>query len=241
MMRKPLQGFFATRGLQNMRKVLLTLLFFGAATFFLPHFASSSWAKKQVETRLSSQLGGKVKIEKISLSWLSTQKCLNVRWENTLNGFTLFADEIALKEGLVHCLRYKESPLSIQVLGAQMQTQSNFRFIKKMRKKTLNLAFSPIDATVQNSVIAFEDMKIDINEKLHVLTRGEIDFTRNHLSIVLGLGPETLKKVFKEAKNLPEDFVLEIPISTTLSGKALEKALIGFFLKNYAKVTSLHK
>ncbi|MDN3506373.1 MAG: hypothetical protein P0S96_03990 [Simkaniaceae bacterium] len=224
-----------------MRKILLSFLFLGAFTFFLPYFASIPWTKKQAEERLSKQLGGEVKIQSLSLSWLSTQKCQNVQWTNLANGYTLEADQIVLQEGLIQCLRYKESPLNVQVTGASMKTKGNFRFIKKMRKKKLDLAFSPIQATVQNGVIAFDKIQIDINEKMHVTTKGEIDLTRNHMEIVLGLRPETLGKIFKEAKNLPDEFELEIPISTQLSGKALEKALIGFFLKNYAKVTSLHK
>lgn len=122
-----------------------------------------------------------------------------------------------------------------------MQSKAHFRFIKKFRKKDLNLHFSPIEAKIENGIIAFNQMEIEINKSMKVGAWGEINFEKQHMDLTLGLPPKTLKKLFKEAKNLPDDFLLEIPISTKLNSKALEKTLIGFFLKNYATVTSPHR
>ncbi|NGX47015.1 MAG: hypothetical protein K1000chlam3_00384 [Chlamydiae bacterium] len=224
-----------------MRKVLFIILFLGTVVFFLPQIASFGFAKRQVEAHLAKQLGGEVKIEKLSLSWFSIQTCHKVQWIDPSNGITLFADQVAVLASLSDCLRFKEKPLNVQVTGAEMKSQAKFRFIKKKKKKDLELHFSPIVAKIENGTIAFQQMQIEINTSMKVTVRGQFDLKKHHMDITLGLPPQTLKKVFKEAKNLPDDFLLEIPISTKLNSKAFEKALIGFFLKNYATVTSLHK
>jgi hypothetical protein len=224
-----------------MRKLFLAFLFLGALVFFLPHFLSLNVLKQQVEKRLSSQLGGEVQIEKISLSWLSTQRADNVTWHHPKKGLSVLAETITLQENLMECLRSQEKPLHLEVTGASMQTQGDFRFIRKMRGKNLSLKFSPILAKVQNGVIEVERTQIAINEKMQITTQGVLDFSKSRIDILLGLKQETLQKVFKEARNLPEDFVLEIPIQTDMSGKSIEKALLGYFIRNYARVTSLHK
>ncbi len=216
-----------------MRKFLFTILFLGVFAFFLPQLASWGWAKKQVEAHLAKQLGGEVQIENLSLSWWKTQKCQKVTWTDTHNGIVLFADQVSVLADLTDCIRFKEKPLDVLVEGATMKSKANFRFIKKLRKKDLNLHFSPIEAKIENGIIAFNQIEIEINESMKVGAWGEIDFAKQQMDLTLGLPPQTIKKMFKEAKNLPDDFLLEIPISTKLNSKALEKTLIGFFLKNY--------
>lgn len=187
--------------------------------FFLPQLASKI-AHPKVEKFLEKKLGGQVEVKKFSISLQGKKTCKEVTWSK--EKFTLVADKIVL---------IQKNPLRIEVDGARMDTTSNMRLLR--RKKDLQLQFSKIDATIEKKGISFDPIQILINEKKKVHIHGSIDFRANKMDITLGIPPMTLKKVFKEAKNLPSDFLLEIPIQTDLSGKALEKELLKYFIKNY--------
>lgn len=220
-----------------MRKALLGIgLLLAVVTYFLPHFASRGWTKKQLESHLATQLGGEVKIQKLSLNWGKKQWCHNVTWIDREKGISVCAKQVEVFAGLINCLRYKNNPLDVYVEGAEMKSNANFRFIKKKKKKNLEMKFSPIRAKLSHRVISFQNTEIDINDSMRIFTFGEINLERDHMNITLGLPQKVLGKVFKEAKTLPEDFVLEIPVSTRLSSKSLEKALLSFFLKNYGSI-----
>lgn len=206
-----------SRFIRLKRKILLLLL---PTLFFLPQIASKI-AHPKIEKLLEKKLGGRIEVKKVSLSWLGKQACKEVIWSK--KNFTLVADKIVL---------IQKNPLRIEVEGARMDTISNMRLLR--RKKDLQLQFSKIDATIEKRGISFEPTEILINEKKRVHVNGAIDFKKNKMDITLGIPPETLKKVFKQAKNLPSDFLLEIPIQTDLNGKALEKELFKYFIKNYA-------
>lgn len=219
-----------------MRKWAFIFIALALVVYFLPYMLSWGWAKSQVQTHLERQLGGKVCIGKLTLSWWGKQHCQNVAWKDDPKGFSVYAERVEVLAGLIDCLRYKDKPLDVFVEGATMKSQANLRFFKKKKKKDLEMHFSPIRAILIHKIIRFEHTQIQINDSMHVFTSGEIDLERDSMNIQLGLPQKALGKIFKEARNLPEDFVLEIPVATKLSGKALEKALLGFFLKNFGSI-----
>ncbi|NGX37273.1 MAG: hypothetical protein K1000chlam2_00427 [Chlamydiae bacterium] len=213
-----------------MRKWILIFALLAAAVYFLPRFASTEWIKKKLEARLQSQLGGNVKIEKITLQWSSEQSCHQLEWTDPKNGIVFHVDQMVIKAPLVDCLRYREKPLDIIAFGAQTSFKGNLKLIKK-KNKAFEIHFSPIQARVEKGVITFSQIEMDINESIKVFTWGKIDLQKSRMNLTLGLPPKTLKKLFK-AKDLPEDFLLEIPLSCKLNGRSMERKLLAYFLKN---------
>ncbi len=222
-----------------MRKIFLSFLFLATLGFFLPQIASTYFGKKQVEAHLTRHLGGTVHVESICLKWWGEQVCKNVSWTDPKNGITSSADTILITANLLDCLQYKEKPLEVLVEGATISCKANFRFLKKKRQ-ALEMHFSPIKAQLKEGTIQFEETEIDVTESLRVITWGNIDLIESRMNLTLGFPSAALNKLFG-MKDLPDDYCLEIPISSKLNGRSLEKRLIKAFVKNYATVTSLQR
>ena len=223
-----------------MRKLILTFLVLAAIVAFLPRFGSSDWAKQQIQLRLEKQIGGICEIESISLNWFRAQTCHHVKWHDPKKGLSLEADKVTIQENLIDCIRYREKPLHVSLEGVSLDVTAGMKWLKKTQKD-LHIAFSPIDATLNRGEITYQRIELDINEKMRAYSWGTIDLNRERLEITLGLPQQILAKVFKECRHLPEDFLLEIPISCDLSVQSIQKKLFWYILKNYATVTSLHK
>jgi len=223
-----------------MRKCFLILLVLSTVVALLPRFCSSKWAKQQIEQRIEKQIGGICKIESFTLNWMGMQTCHHVKWHDPKKGLSLEAEEVMIRENLIDCLRYKERPLHVMLEGVTLDIQAGIKWIKKSQKD-LHISFSPIEATLSDGEILYQRIELDINEKMRAYTWGAINLNRENLEIILGLPKPILAKVFKECRNLPEDFLLEIPVSCDLSVQSVQKKLLWYLLKNYAMVTSLHK
>ncbi len=213
-----------------MRKVFICMILFIALVAFLPQIASRGWPKRQIESLLEKQLGGTVSVGKLRMSWWGEQVCKNVEWVNSRNGVALRADSVQICSNLYDCFKYKDRALNIFIEGAKMSCPANMRFIKKKKRKNLQMRFSPISALIKDGVVEFERTEINVTESLKVVTWGSVDLEKNTMNLTLGFPPKALEKMFR-AKDLPENYLLEIPISTKLSSRALEKQLISFFLK----------
>lgn len=225
------------RGFAGMRKIFIPIcIVLGTLIYFLPFLASRGWAKGQLESHLAAQLGGEVKIKTLFLGWNQKQSCRHVTWIDKEKGISISADRVEILAGLIDCIRYKNTPLNVYVEGAEMKSNASLRFIKKKKKKHLEMKFSPISATLSKRIVTFQRTEIEINGSMKVFTSGEINLEKDQMDITLGLPQKALGKVFKEAKNLPENFVLEIPVATKLSAKAFEKVLLAFFLKNFGSI-----
>ncbi len=239
-MRRRLQGFYAMRGGLEMRKLLLCFCLLGSGIFFLPKLASGKWAEQHLVSHLQKRLGGEVSCEKISLSWTDKQQCSFLHWIDQRNNISLSAESLVISDTLLNCLRFKEKPLRVSVEGATLECAPKMRVLKKKKYQRLNMVCSTIDATIDHGVVSFNKIEIDVTDSLKVVTWGTIDLDKQHINITLGLPPKAMQKLFG-LKDLPENYLLEVPISCKMSSKVLEKKLLGFFLKNYATVTSLQR
>lgn len=76
---------------------------------------------------------------------------------------------------------------------------------------TLDLWFAPIDLHLKEGLLQIERTEILVQNSLEICTWGTIDLINDHLSMILGLTPQCLKKAFG-IKNLPPNYVLQIPM-----------------------------
>jgi hypothetical protein len=214
----------ATKGGSPMRKFFiigLTLLCLGS---FFPPIASKTFAKKQITTHLESQLGGKVEIDSVSLHWLGSQRCRHVVWTDPKHTFVCKSQEIEIHAGLLQCLRFKESPLNVTVKGAALQSDAELFFLKNKKKQGLLIEFPLIQAHLEKGTLSFGHTEVKLNGKMQMHTKGKIDLVSNRLDLIVGIPAKILRKVVK-IKEIPDFFVLELPISTTLSSKSIEQEL----------------
>lgn len=222
-----------------MRRLIFLLIFaLFTVVFFLPKMATGGFAKKQMIARIEKNLGGKITIDNLHLSWTDRQSCKQLQWNDHRNNITLSANSLIVPEHLINCLRYNDRPLKVLVEGASIKCEPKGKFLKSKQKyRQLNIKFAPFVATVQKGHVSFDKTEIDVTDSLRVAIWGSLDLNKNHMDITLQLSPKALEKMFK-IKNLPANYLLDIPISCKMSTKALEKHLLAFLLKNYAKVTS---
>lgn len=221
-----------------MRKLIIFLIALVAITFSLPKFASSKWAKREIELHLQRQIGGNVKIDTLSLKWFGEQVCHGVHFEDPNKGLCIDAEKMVIQSDLIDCLRYKEKPLFVKIHGVSLDLKAGMKWIKKTQKD-LHIAFSPIDARLERGQIHFQRVELDINDKMHAYTWGKLDLNHERLKMTLGLPQPILAKVFKECRNLPEDFLLEVPVSCDLSVQSIQKKLFWYLLKNHSMIRSL--
>ena len=221
-----------------MRKLLLSLFLMAASLFFLPNLLSTSWGKHRFEHYLKMHLSGEVHIDSLSLSWFGKQTCKGVHWTQNNNQLQCFASEITCHAPLFDCLNYKSQSLDLSLEGGSISSAQGIKILRK--KKKLDIHFTPVKVQVIQGSIIFERVELSLNEKHTFLMEGTVDLAKNYLDVQLGIPSETLKKMFK-LKELPKGYVLEVPLSCSLTSQALQKKFLGIFLRNYAKVTSLQR
>lgn len=84
------------------------------------------------------------------------------------------------------------------------------------REKELKLWFAPIDFGIKSGVANIERTEILVAETFDIALWGKMDFVDDKVDMVLGLTPQTLKEAFG-IKNLPEHYMLHIPLKGTTS------------------------
>lgn len=86
----------------------------------------------------------------------------------------------------------------------------------------LELWFAPLDFQIKNGTLNCERTETLIAREIQICTWGEVDFPQNSVDGILGLTAGCLKKAFG-IKNLPENYVLQIPLRGTLTDVKLDK------------------
>ncbi len=87
---------------------------------------------------------------------------------------------------------------------------------QKSSNNSLHLWFAPIDLHVKNGVIDWERTEILITDTFDVCLWGTVDLPKNDVQMILGLTSDALRRAFG-IKDLPQKYVLHIPITGTLS------------------------
>ncbi len=83
------------------------------------------------------------------------------------------------------------------------------------QNQTIELWFAPLDFHIKNGVLDCERTEILIASTYQVCVWGTINFVSRQVDMVLGLTASCLKTAFG-IKNLPDDYVLQIPMKGTL-------------------------
>jgi len=221
-----------------MRKILFTLVLLGLGVYFFPTILSTNWGKERLEHYLESHLGGDVSIETLNLSWRDHQVCTGVTWKQPEGDLNCYVEKIICEAPLFDCLAYKSNSLDLFLKGGRITSPTKIHLLRN--EKNLDIRFTPVRAKVTNGQIAFEKTEIHLNKKFQLHMEGTLNLATNYLNVQLGIPSTSIKKMFK-IKELPEGYVLEVPLSCHLSAKEVEKKLVWIFLKNYATVTSLQR
>ncbi|MFS8563086.1 MAG: hypothetical protein LVR00_01630 [Rhabdochlamydiaceae bacterium] len=83
------------------------------------------------------------------------------------------------------------------------------------KEKEIGIWFSPINLTLKDGVIEVERTEALIADAYQICTWGTVDLINNDVNLVLGLTESCLRKAFK-IQNLPDTYVLQIPVTGTL-------------------------
>ncbi len=125
---------------------------------------------------------------------------------------TLSIEKCRIELGQIHC--QNEGNLNV-ALGLLKQNI--------MPSSTLDLWFTPIDLYLKGGSLQIERTEILVQNTLEICSWGNIDFIHDHISMILGLTPQCLKKAFG-IKNLPPNYVLQIPMEGPIDDVKIDTA-----------------
>ncbi len=103
--------------------------------------------------------------------------------------------------------------------------QTTLGLLKKGQYRSgdeLELWFAPLDFKIQNGVMNCERTEILLASEFQVCTWGNVDLPGDSVDGILGLTASCLKNAFG-IKNLPENYVLQIPVYGSLSDVKIDK------------------
>ncbi len=96
----------------------------------------------------------------------------------------------------------------------------------------LTIWFTPLYASLNNGILLIERMDMLLAGTYPNAVWGKIDFNKDKVNLIIGLGADTLKKAFG-AKELPKDYILQLPMKGSLSSVSIDKS------KATSKITAL--
>lgn len=85
----------------------------------------------------------------------------------------------------------------------------------------LRLWFAPIEFSIKEGAVSLERSEILINQTYEIATWGNLDLQSEMVDMILGLTAQCLSKAFA-IKNLPSDYVLQIPMRGKLNDVKLD-------------------
>lgn len=117
-----------------------------------------------------------------------------------------------LELGKVHCKNE----------GNIQETLGLLKLSKYHAGDELKLWFAPLDFHIQNGLLNCQRTELLIADSLQVCLWGDVNFPKNSIDAILGLTANALQKAFG-IKNLPSDYVLQIPIQGDLADPKIDK------------------
>ena len=75
----------------------------------------------------------------------------------------------------------------------------------------VSMWFTPVNLRVENGLVTTDRMDVLIDHNIHVCTWGQVNLMNTKVNMILGLTADALKNAF-HITNLPDDFVLQIPM-----------------------------
>ncbi len=113
--------------------------------------------------------------------------------------------------------------MRIELGKVRAENEGNLNFAVTLLKLSqfgrggdLRLWFAPIDLQIKNGVIDCERTEVLAENAYQVCFWGKVNLPQNNVDMILGLTASCLKKAFG-IKNLPEKYLLQIPVRGTLS------------------------
>jgi hypothetical protein len=85
---------------------------------------------------------------------------------------------------------------------------------KLKQNDELTVWCTPLEFQFRNSIFKTNRLDALIENSIHIATFGDMNISKHKLNMVLGIPKDTLEKTF-QIKNLPNDFILQVPIKGT--------------------------
>lgn len=96
----------------------------------------------------------------------------------------------------------------------------------------MNIWFTPVDFSLKDGILHSGRMDMLLADSIHLCTWGNVDLNTDKLDMILGITSDALQKSFG-IKNLPENYVLQVPIKGTRQNPQINVAA------GAAKITAL--
>jgi len=85
--------------------------------------------------------------------------------------------------------------------------------------------FTPVDLSITDGQLKSDRMDFLINNSLHLCTWGKADLITKYVDMILGLPADALEKVL-QIQNLPQNYVMQIPLRGTWPKIKLDKSMV---------------
>lgn len=137
-------------------------------------------------------------------------------------GFSLPISPFKLEEMNVPNARIELGQVSCKNEGNLTIALGLLKMSQNSQGNTLNLWFTPVDLHILQGVVKVERTDILVADAYDIALWGTVNPVSDKVDMVLGLTAQALKKAFK-IKNLPEDYVLHIPLKGSLEHVEINK------------------
>jgi len=209
-----------------MKKIVVILSLF-CGIYLLPQIASNSFGKHVVENYLSRQLGAEVHVSELSLSWFGGQKCSHISIAGS-NQISYEIEEFKSPSPLLQLIRFQQKSASLKGGKIVLEDPKGLMTIisllkkKKKTKQSFEIVFSSIDAKIEDGALSLEKTSIFLDNSIEVIASGTIDLKTYQADLILGIPQKSIKKLVGN-KELPANFILEVPLSGKLDQFFLDK------------------
>jgi len=143
-------------------------------------------------------------------------------------GFVLPVIDFSFKKINIPYARLELGQISCKNEGNLNLALSLLKSVQLTQNQHLNLWFTPIDFSLRQGTIDVDRADILVAETFDIALWGQIYPLKDNVDMVLGLTADCLARAFN-IKNLPDDYVLQIPMTGSLrdvklnTGKATAK------------------
>lgn len=197
-----------------MKKTLLFIVFI-ILCFFLPEIASTTFGKKAIEGHFSKRLGTSIQMDEVSLHWLGNQSCKNITLQGK-NGVSYSIKKLESASPLFSSPTFEMHGGKILLKNPKGLRTALILLKGKVDKKTdLPIDFEYMKGEIKNDILHLEKTSIFLDGSIQIFLDGDINLESHQADLTLGLPAKSLKKLIG-LKELPADFVLEIPLSGPL-------------------------
>jgi hypothetical protein len=140
------------------------------------------------------------------------------------DNFSLPLIPFSLKDGVIPHMKIELGKIFCENKGNLSDLMGILKLTGVSKEKRLETWFSPINISLEHGLITCERTDILLADAYQICTWGTIDLVNDDVNLTLGLTADCLKKAFK-IKNLPNTYVLQIPMTGSLNDVHVNTAL----------------